>query len=134
MTGFRKVVRCLAAPLAAIFFLTTSGIGVAYAGLVTTDEAVEQDRIQVDRQELLSLIEREDIRQELMAYGVDPDEASERIAALSDEELRQVMDKVDELPAGESTFGIIVGAAVIVFIVLVITDIAGYTNIFNFTN
>lgn len=134
MRGFRKAVRCLAAPLAAVFFLTTSGLGVAYAGLVTTDEAVEQDRIQVDRQELLSLIEREDIRQELMAYGVDPDEASERIAALSDEELRQVMDKVDELPAGESTIGIIVGAAVIVFIVLLITDIAGYTNVFSFTN
>jgi hypothetical protein len=42
------------------------------------------------------------------------------------------MQKVDEMPAGQSTLGILVGAALIVFIVLLITDIAGFTDVFGF--
>jgi hypothetical protein len=44
----------------------------------------------------------------------------------------QIADKMDQLPAGGSTFGVIIGAAVIIFIVLLITDILGYTDIFTF--
>jgi hypothetical protein len=134
MTCCKKLVRCLAAPLAAIFFLTSSGLGTAHAGLVTTEDAVERAGIDADRAHLLGLIEREDIRQELIGHGVDPDEAARRIAALSDAELSGVMQKVDEMPAGQSALGIIVGAALIVFIVLLITDIAGFTDVFGFVN
>ena len=37
------------------------------------------------------------------------------------------------MPAGGSTVGIIVGAILIVFIILLITDILGYTSVFPFT-
>ena len=134
MICIKKMVRYLAAPLAVVFFVTSSGIGVAYAGLVTTEHAVEQTGVDADRAHLLGLIEREDIRQELIGFGVDPDEAAQRIAALSDEELSQIMQKVDEMPAGQSALGVIVGAALIVFIVLLITDIAGFTDVFGFVN
>ena len=131
--SFKKLVRLVAPPLAAIIFATSSGLGnFAHAGLVSTEEAVEQQGVAADRAHLLSLIERDDIRQALIGHGVDPDEAAMRIAALSDEELAQIMQKVDDMPAGQNALGIIVGAALIVFIVLLITDIAGFTDVFGF--
>ena len=75
---------------------------------------------------------REDVQQQLTLLGVDPDEAAERVAGLSDEELRQIAGQLDELPAGESTVGILVGAALIVFLVLLITDLQGLMDVFSF--
>jgi hypothetical protein len=37
-----------------------------------------------------------------------------------------------EMPAGGGAFGIIIGAALFVFIVLLITDMAGATDVFPF--
>ncbi len=133
MKGFRRLVSFLAAPLAVVFFVTSSGLTSAHAGLVTTEEATQQLDTSLDRDALLSLIEREDVRQELIAHGVDPEEATARIAALSDDELSQIMHKIDTMPAGESTVGVIVGAALIVFLVLLLTDILGFTDVFPFT-
>ena len=59
-------------------------------------------------------------------------EAQARINSLTDMEAIQLANRIDQVPAGGSAFGAIVGAAVIVFIVLVITDILGYTDIFTF--
>jgi hypothetical protein len=39
---------------------------------------------------------------------------------------------MDKLPAGGDGLGILVGAALIVFLVLLFTDIAGYTDVFPF--
>jgi hypothetical protein len=64
--------------------------------------------------------------------GVEPAEVEARLAALSPAELAQLSDRIDQLPAGQGTVGIIIGAALIVFLVLLITDIAGYTDIFPF--
>jgi hypothetical protein len=64
--------------------------------------------------------------------GIDVHEAMARIDALSDAEIIALADRMEQLPAGGSAFGTIVGAAVIVFIVLLITDIMGFTDIFPF--
>jgi len=39
---------------------------------------------------------------------------------------------MDQLPAGGDAIGTILGAALVIFIVLVITDILGFTDIFPF--
>ena len=54
--------------------------------------------------------------------GVDPEEAARRIASLSDEEVQQIAGRLDELPAGEGFVGVVIGAALIIFLVLLITD------------
>jgi hypothetical protein len=69
---------------------------------------------------------------ELVALGVDPDEARLRLAALSDEEIERIAGKLDALPAGEGfleTLAIVIGSIVLV---LIITDIVGITNVFTF--
>lgn len=97
----------------------------ALAGIVGTDTVVAG----VERERLASLLERSDVRARLESLGVDATDAKARVAALSDTEAAQLAAQMDELPAG----GDLLGAAVLVFLVLLATDIMGYTKIFPFT-
>jgi hypothetical protein len=54
------------------------------------------------------------------------------MAALSDAEIVALADRMESLPAGGGTFEFIVIISLIVFLVLLATDIAGYTDIFPF--
>ena len=81
---------------------------------------------------VLTYMARDDVRQELVNQGVDPDEAITRVAALSDAEISQIAQRIDQLPAGEGAVGAVVGALLLVFIILLITDVAGVTDVFDF--
>jgi hypothetical protein len=59
-------------------------------------------------------------------------EAKARVDSLSDSEVIEVADKIEQLPAGGGAFGAVIVASVIVFLVLLITDILGYTDVFPF--
>lgn len=97
----------------------------AHAGIVSSEALVTG----APQERLAGLLERGDVQARLKAYGVDPVQAQARVAALSDEEAARLAAQIDELPAG----GDVLGAAVIVFLVLLFTDIMGYTKIFPFT-
>jgi hypothetical protein len=82
-----------------------------------------------DHQRVLALMERDDVRAQLATRGVSVDEARARVAALTDAEAADLAARIDALPAG----GSILGVALVVFLVLLLTDILGYTKIFPFT-
>lgn len=106
----------------------------AQAAMVSTGDVLADDSsLTTDRDRLNALMQREDVRQEFRRQGVDPDEAAARVAALSDAEVAEITTKIDELPAGQSAIGVIIGAALLIFIVLLITDILCVTSVFNFT-
>ena len=98
----------------------------ARAGMVATESLLDRERI-------VTLLERADVRLQLEAHGVSPDEVKARIAALTDAEAAQLAGKLDELPAGGDGVGALIGALLIVFLVLLITDILGLTKVFPFT-
>ena len=52
---------------------------------------------------------------------------------MSDDEVRRIAGEIKTLPAGGDGLGTIVGAAVTIFVILLITDILGLTKIFPFT-
>ncbi len=84
------------------------------------------------RAPLRALVDRGDVRAELAALGISPEQALARIDALSDAEVAKINGELNELPAGGSAVGAVVGAALLVFLVLLLTDILGYTDIFPF--
>lgn len=86
----------------------------------------------LDRDGLRALVDREDVRARLEAWGVDPADARARIDAMTDEEAATVASRFDTLPAGGDAGGII-GVLFAVFLVLLITDILGLTRVFPFT-
>ncbi|UCH73574.1 MAG: PA2779 family protein [Rhodospirillales bacterium] len=128
----RNFCRFLALPMAALMFAVSMPLGAAQAALVSTEQVVEQSGIEADRMRIAALISRDDVQRELKARGVDPDEALARVAALSDAEVRKIADRIDTMPAGQDALGTVLAAAVIVFIVLLITDLLGVTDIFPF--
>jgi hypothetical protein len=116
------------------FFLIV--ISVPYrpvlAAMISTEDMINSQRTLKVREYINSVLTREEIQNALINQGIDPLEAQTRINSLTDMEAIQLANRIDQVPAGGSAFGTIVGAAVIVFIVLVITDILGYTDIFTF--
>jgi hypothetical protein len=76
---------------------------------------------------------REDVRNALVSQGIDPVEAKNRFDSLTDEEATRVADQLQALPAGgDGFFTTLLIVVLIVFLVLLVTDIAGYTDIFPF--
>jgi hypothetical protein len=104
----------------------------AFAGMIGTETVLDATRGQEARDYLNRILAREDVQASLVAQGIDPLEAKARVDSLSDAEVVSLADQIEELPAGGSALGIVVGALLIVFIVLLITDILGYTDIFPF--
>jgi hypothetical protein len=115
--------------VAGLLIICTGGMAVplpAVAGLVSTDALV----LGAERERLAGMLERAEVQQRLQALGVDPAHAQNRVAALTDQEAAQLAARLDELPAGGSD---ILMVALIVFLVLLFTDIMGYTKVFSFT-
>jgi hypothetical protein len=68
----------------------------------------------------------------LVSQGIDPQEAQARIDSLSDAEVNDIVNKLDQLPAGGGVLETILIIAFLVFAIFIVTDIAGYTDIFPF--
>jgi len=73
-------------------------------------------------------------RQLVRKQGIDAAEAKERVDSLTDAEAIRLASEIEKLPAGGDPFGVILIVGCIVFLVLLFTDIAGYTDIFPFVN
>ncbi|RRQ23855.1 hypothetical protein D5687_05000 [Guyparkeria sp. SCN-R1] len=99
-------------------------------GLVTTQEAVSADQASADRERIVELLSRDEVRDQLIAQGADPAQVEERVAALSDQEVREMNERLDQMPAGASS---VVGVLFAVFVILLVTDLLGLTNVFPFT-
>lgn len=101
----------------------------AQAGMLPTPTVAQQPA----KERIIGLIERSDVRARLQSFGVNPADARARVAALSDDEAAQLAMRLDSLPAGADGGASIIGAAVLIFLVLLLTDILGFTHVFPFT-
>jgi hypothetical protein len=103
----------------------------AFAAMIGTESITDVDRNQSPRDYLNNLLAREDFQAALISQGIDPQEAQARIDSLSDAEVNDIINKLDQLPAG-GFLGELLIIAFLVFLILLLTDIAGYTDIFPF--
>lgn len=111
--------------------LFTGNIQIAQAALVSSEQVAQSAGIanaEQDRQRIYAALSREDVRNELVKRGVDPMQVEQRVAALTDEEASAMADQIEQAPAGG-----IIGAIVLIFLVLLVTDILGLTKVFPFT-
>lgn len=109
-----------------VFLLVSIWVPAAKAAMVGTQSlAVSQE--QSLKAELQTGLAREEIRNELVAMGVDPLQVDARVASLTDGELRQLQSRINDLPAGAGVLEVIG----VVFLVLLILEIVGVTNVFN---
>lgn len=79
---------------------------VAQAGIISTDQAIVS--AQSDRAAVLNLIQRSDVAGQLQSLGVDLATAKDRVAAMTDNEVRSLADTLDSMPAGADGTGLVV--------------------------
>lgn len=105
----------------------------ALAALVGTETVIENNRIAETRNYLKKALGRAEVKNALTARGIDPLEAQARIDSLSDAEIANIADQVDQLPAGGDTlFIFLILIPLIAFVTIVILDALGYTDILPF--
>jgi hypothetical protein len=117
--------------IAALLIVSISGLALpmpAYAGMLPTDTAISSP----DRERIAAFLDRDAVRSQLVAYGVSPADVKSRLGALSDAEVAKIAGEMDSLPAGADAAGAIIGAALLIFIILLITDLLGLTHVFPF--
>jgi hypothetical protein len=100
----------------------------AGAAVISTETAIEMSERQDRIDHINEVLDREFVRSALVAHGVEPADASARVAALTDAELQTLEQQLEQLPAGGVGFVEVVG---IVAIVLIILELLNVTNFFN---
>ncbi|MDP4300642.1 PA2779 family protein [Leptothrix discophora] len=108
-------------------------VGNAQAGMVDAESlarAEAQAGLSPAQRQLLAAVDRAEVAQALVARGVDPAQARLRIAALSDEQAQALAAEMDRAPAGADG---VLDTLVFIFLVLLVTDILGFTKVFPFT-
>ena len=119
-----------AATIAAIVSVAIVALGfvpLAQAGVVTTADSLQISERQERLTEVRSALDRADVAERLVAFGVSPQAVDARLAGLNDTELAQLHTAIIDAEAGGDALGII-GA---VFLVLLILELVGVTNVFS---
>jgi hypothetical protein len=133
MMTFQKMSRVLALPMALVLFLEVGPLPVAHAALVSTEQVIQEGAAAENRARVMSFLAREDVRSEMEALGINPAEAAARTQALSDEEIARIANKLDATAVGGDAIAVIVGAILLLFIILLVTDLLCLTKVFPFT-
>lgn len=130
----KRLMRSVSLILVVSFCLLNFNVPRAQAQMVGTDAVIEGQRAADQRAQVATFLAREDIQQLLTRNGVDPAEAQLRVSSLSNEEVAKISNSIDQLPAGGDGVGAVVGAVVLIFLVLLITDLLGLTHVYPFVN
>ena len=111
--------------VSSLVIVCIAGLGLpVHAGMLPTDAA------NPERSRVLRILDREDVLAGLKVHGVSSADVKARVAAMTDDEVAQLAGQIESLPAGGTD---ILTFILVVFIVLLITDIMGVTHIFPFT-
>ncbi|MES2623894.1 MAG: PA2779 family protein [Pseudomonadota bacterium] len=123
ITMFRKT--CTVA--VASVFLAASFQAPLMAAMVDNDQLAMQAQQQLQRDEVRSFMARADVREAMLGYGVSSADVDARINNLTESELLQIQDRLAMLPAGGDG---VLGAVVLIFVILILLDVLGATDIF----
>ncbi len=122
-----KILKRLLVGFLAISISLTS-FAQAAPTLITTEQVVAVDA-QKDRALLMETFQRPELQAKLQEFGVNLEDAQARVAALTDQEVSALARQIGTAPAGGTD---VLGFVLVIFIVLLITDIMGFTSVFPF--
>ena len=132
-----KLLRQKAKPVSVFMTILLLLLAVPYqsvfAAMIGTETMIDVARGQEARDSLNRMMIREDVQTAFTLYGITPPEAKARLDSLSDAEIIRLYNQIEQLPAGGSSLGTAFIAVGVIFVVLFITDLLGYTDVFSFT-
>jgi len=98
----------------------------AHAAIVTTAEIASAAQLDMQKQQVIERLLQQEVRDQLLSFGVDPSDVEDRVASLSEAELSQLEGQLDSLPAGAGALGTIA----VVLLILILLEVAGVIDIF----
>ena len=130
------MIRFIAKPLSLFlifsFILLDFTAITAKAGLIETETVINTLQEEKSRSRITTFLNRQEILDVFSKQDIDPLQAKKRVASLTDQEVSEICKVLDQLPAGGDGVGAVVGAVVLIFFVLLITDLLGLTHVFPF--
>ena len=123
MTSFNRILTLVLSLL-----LICAPISQAQAAIIANAQLIDQVQQVNDKAALLQTINRLDVQEQLLNMGVNTAELESRISQMTQQEIAQLNQQINDLPAGGDVLGIIV----LIFIIFIITDVIGATDIFPF--
>ena len=117
-------------PLFTVMALLFMQAAPVHAAMVSNQQLLSQAEHNVTVKQVLATLDRSDVQKKLISLGVDPEAAKARVSKMNDQELAKLAQGMDKMPAGSGILGLVV----VVFIVLVITDMLGATDVFSFVH
>lgn len=126
MGSFSTLQKTLARFLVAMMVLVGFQSAVQ-AAMVTTSQLVASESQQMDRTQVLALLDKQEAIDVLTNLGIDTASVEDRVNNMTAEELQAFNQQVEDMQAGGSS---LVGVVVLVFVILIVLDLLGTTNIF----
>ena len=120
MRSIRRHTQIIGIFMAVTMLLISTPYQSAIAALIDTETVLDENQSQEARDYIKQLLARQDVRSALIAQGIDPLEAEARLASLSDAEVIELADQIENLPAGQGALGVVIAVLIIIVLVLVI--------------
>ncbi|HDZ39577.1 MAG TPA: hypothetical protein ENH62_15100 [Marinobacter sp.] len=130
MQAIRSYTQSVSAIMTLMMILSSMWAIPASASIVGTGELLTEQRADIDRDALMGMLERDEVKSTLASMGVGEQEVRDRIQSLTPSELADFKQQLAQAPAGEGVVGIIV----LFLLVFIITDMLCATDIFPFIN
>ena len=111
--------------------LALTPVFTAQAAMIGTDTLLSNAHSEQTRASLQHLLSQQSAQQQLTAMGVDPNWVQERAGRLTDAELARINLGIEQMNAGGDS---VLGILVLIFIIFIITDAIGATDIFPFVH
>ena len=106
--------------------LSLSAQAPVMAGMISNEQIAQTAQMELKRDEIRSFIMREDVKEALLGQGVSVDDVEKRVDSLTDSEIMQMHEQIDELAAG----GSFLGGVLLVVVIFMLLDMAGATDVF----
>ena len=121
-----KCLRGIVLQTVAIALLVTAPLAPVQAVIVSTEQAILMSEHDAMLARVTGVLQRDEVRDQLVALGIDPEQAIARADALTPAELATLDGQLQNLPAGGSLLGVLG----VVLVVLIVLDLLGVTNVF----
>jgi hypothetical protein len=129
MQIFRRLAKPVSLIVTAGMLTLSLHLPTANAAMVSTETVLHSAQGQQHISTIHEALNRDEVKAQLAELGVDPLLVQARVDALSDEEAQQLAQQLEQMPAGSG----VVGALLFIFVLLLVTDLLGLTNVFPFT-
>jgi len=126
MNHFKTKFKPIGIVLTIVLLLVSISFQSASTAMIGTEQLLRAENNQGSRDYLRQLAVRQEIRDALIAQGVEPQEALLRVESLTDHEIELILHKIDDLAAGK---GVIIFSMIVVGVTIFTVLLFNFTNI-----